>query len=83
MCFYALLSHKQSFVHEQEKNMLHLWGILDREESFSELSLVLWYQGGLVLKERKGSGREGPLFFSFTVCLGLWGSAESAAWGGG
>lgn len=83
MCFYAILNHKQSFVHEEEKNMLHPWGVLGMGESFSELSLVLWYQGGLVLRGRKGSGCEGPLLSSFPVCLGLWHSAESVSWGGG
>lgn len=50
----AVLSHKQSFVCEQLRNMLHPWGALDMGESFSELSLVLRYQGGLVLRGRKG-----------------------------
>ena len=82
MCLYAILSHKQSFVHEQ-KNMLHPWSVLDMGESLSELSVVLWYEGGLVLRRRKGSGCEGPLLSSFPVCLGLQRSAESVSWGGG
>lgn len=83
MCLYAILSHKQSFAYEHEKYMLHLWGVLDMGESFSELSVILWYQGGLVLRGRKGSGCEGPLLSSFPVCLGLRCSAESVSWEGG
>lgn len=53
--------------------MLCLWGCLDMDESSSELSLVLWYQGGLVLRGRKGSGCKGPLLFSMCVWgYGTW-----------
>lgn len=77
-----MLSHKQSFVNEQEKNMLHPWSVIDVGESFSELSLVLCYQGGPVLRGRKGAKREEPLLSFFLVCLGLWCSAGSVSWGG-
>lgn len=64
---YSELCHKQSFVQEQEENVLHLWGVLGSSEFLSELLLVLQYQGSLVLRGREGSGGEGPLLSSFPV----------------
>lgn len=50
--------------------MLHLWGVLGTSEFFSELSLVLQYQGSLVLRGREGSEGEGPVLSSFPASSG-------------
>lgn len=69
---YSELSHKQSSVQEQEENVLQLWGVLGTSEFFSELFLVLQYQGSLVLRGREGSRGEGPLLSSFLAsCEGM------------
>lgn len=76
----AMLSHKHSFVCEQQRNMLHPRGALDMSKSFSELSLVLQYQGGLVLRGRKGV--KGPCSPP-SLCVGDYSTGLSLCHGQG